>query len=182
MARAGMVRSAWLLAAVVAATGCGPDRAGRRPEQQVAVPQAGVVIGRVPAGLRVVRYENGRVVLAPDRSDGEISFSMSPPIEGVLDPLGPARAVQEEIEGLPDGVFLGSQELRTPLGRAFTARGRYRAAGGLKEEIRVLAVHPRGDRFLVVASVHPAADDTSGRVQTLLEVFAELGELPEDRP
>lgn len=182
MVRAGVAQSVVVMAAMVAAAGCSPDRTGPEREHQVAVPEAGVAIGRVPAGLRVVRREDGRVVLAPDRGEGEITFRMSSPVDGVLDPLGPARAVQEEIERLPDGAFLGSQELRTPLGKAFTARGRYRTARGVTEEIRVLAVHPRGDRFLTVTSVHPAADDSAARVQILLEVFTELGDLPESRP
>lgn len=168
----------WCVALLVGAAmvgGCARD-ADLPGETDVAVPEAGVVIRQVPAGLRVVRGDDGRVALEPDRGEGRITFAMSPPVEGVLDPLEPARDVQAEIEALSSGRFFGSQELRTPLGRAFTARGRFEARGVTMEEIRVLSVHPWGDRFLTVSSVHPAGEDTAERMHVLLDVFAELAE------
>lgn len=55
-----------------------------------------------------------------------------------------------EIEGRPQGEFLGQVELGTEiLGTAFSTRGRFVDEGGQEvEEIRIFAVHPSGDRLL----------------------------------
>jgi len=169
------VRFVVMVAVTVAAAGCAGDRTPT-VETKVAVLEAGVIIDRVPAGLEVSRGEAGQVVLVPSSGEGRITFAMSDLLDGILDPLGPAREVQAEIEALPNGRFFGSQELRTPMGRAYTARGRYDSEAATMEEVRILAVHPWGDRFLMVSSVHPAGDDTAERVQLLLEVFSELYE------
>jgi hypothetical protein len=80
-------------------------------------------------------------------------------------------------KGRREGTFLGSKTLRTPLGRAYTARGRYRTDAGVVEESRVLAVHPSEDRLLTVTYVYPPSEDVVPRIQQLLDVFAEIGPL-----
>jgi len=176
-----MARRCWvgvLMAVVVVGLGCSGKSRGPREEFSLEIADAGVVLRQVPQGVRVERGADDRVTLVPRRGVGRITISMSEPVAGVVDPLGPARAVQEEIAGLPEGRFFGSQELRTPLGRAFTARGRFLLGAEMVEQVRVVAAHPWGDRFLTASFTYPAGDDTAARVQMLLEVFGEIEGFP----
>jgi hypothetical protein len=75
---------------------------------------------------------------------------------------------------MPGGSYLGNRELVTPIGAAFTARARYQADGREVEETKVFAVHPAGDRLLIVSYVYPAGGDSQERVQQLLLLLGEI--------
>lgn len=171
--------AAVLTGVVALGLGCSGESRGPGQRFDLEIADAGVVLRRVPLGVQVERGADGRVTLVPQRGAGRIEFAMSDPVAGVVDPLGPARAVQDELARLPEGRFFGSQELRTPLGRAFTARGRFLVGAETVEQVRVVAAHPWGDRFLTAVFTYPASDDTADRVQMLLAVFGEVEGLPQ---
>ena len=70
-----------------------------------------------------------------------------------------------EIEARPGGQFFGQVQLGSPIGPAYSTRGRYTGDDGRElEELRLFAVHPAGDRLLTLTyRYHPEASDTKER-------------------
>lgn len=80
----------------------------------------------------------------------------------------------EEIRSRPEGEFYGQGELGSPLGAAYSTRGRFRDADGeVVEELRIVAVHPGGDRLLHMTLAYtPAPGQTAARLEQALSAFS----------
>jgi hypothetical protein len=90
------------------------------------------------------------------------------------------EAVEEQLASfteLPEGASFGQTQLMADLGLAFMLRGRYQVEGNPVEELRIILVHPVGNRLLSAAYVYPLGDDTSERGQQLMELFGEMSSL-----
>lgn len=88
--------------------------------------------------------------------------------------MAEVQAHQREVEQLPGGEYKGAQELGGEMGTAFWSRGQWDEDGVRMEETRIFAIHPDGSGLLVLSSVYPVGDDSSNRVEQLLEVLGSL--------
>lgn len=129
------------------------------------------------AGFTVVSSSAGELVLRRAAADGRpeatLTFDVAPSqVEGV-NLIDAVKAQKAAIEAKPNGAFLGQVELGSQIGRAFSTRGRYTDGGSEVEEIRLLAVHPSGDRLLaIVYRYPPVPGDTQKRIE---EAMGALG-------
>jgi len=139
-------------------------------------PELGLAILELPRDLTVDTNRDGVLILERAAADDDARVFVE---VGPLQPEGFdlnhwVEAQAAEFAAKPDGSFLGSRKLRTPIGDAFTARGRYASESGETEETRVLARHPGAPRLLIVRYVYRAGDDTEQRIVQLLDVFAQI--------
>ena len=111
--------------------------------------------------------------LCPSVFPGELHFVVEPKDAGV-NLLAAIEEHKEQIAERTDGNYRGAQELSGPLGAAFWSRGRYQEDGVLTEEAFIFALHPTENALLRLEYTFPAADDSSQRMQQLLEVFGEV--------
>lgn len=154
------------------ACGGGP---GQRQEP-VSNPQLGLELETVPAPFQVETNQDRTLKLAVDGDParGEVEFNVGPPHPSGVNLVAEVNAKKPEIEAQTGGKFLGTLELNTPIGSAFTARGRYDAPSGRLEEIWVLALHPSGDRLLSIVYRYPADEDSSKRMDQMLKIVGEV--------
>jgi hypothetical protein len=153
----------------------------RPPDEAVSV-ASGVATVEVPEiGLQVTvdtsvftgHAAGGRpaVLETADPADpGRILIEARPPEVGQNLPAAVAEH-RSFIDQQDEGAYLGSQELVSPLGTAFTSRARYRIDGRETEETVVFALHPSGGRMITLTYRYPAGDDSATRVGRLLEVL-----------
>lgn len=127
----------------------------------------------VPGEFMTVTNDGDQLILsvADPAIEGEILFANKPPEAGQNLPaeLKLHEIVIEEQEG---GDYLGARELTSPLGTTYYSRGRYVLDGVETEETTIFTLHPYADRIMTITYRYPAADDSSERVQQLLEVLA----------
>jgi hypothetical protein len=159
------------------ATGCrrAPDQAASAGVDNHVL---GIRLAALPEGFAVASNGPDGIVLARGREpDGRLVVTASP-VEGAVNLVEAVKARQRAAE-TSGGRFLGSRELRTPWGAAFTARSRPPATdGGLREETAVFALHPGNPaRMLVATYSYPAGEDTTARIQQLLDVVAQIDPL-----
>lgn len=106
---------------------------------------------------------------------GTVTFSVSKPGLGGVNLVAAVKQRKAAFEAAKDGKYLGNQELMTPLGSAFTARGRYTDAKGQKlEEIWVYLLHPKGDRLLSIDYRYPVGDYARKRAEQILDLLGDF--------
>ncbi|MGD8439318.1 MAG: hypothetical protein PVG53_02205 [Holophagae bacterium] len=111
------------------------------------------------------------VIETGDPTDpGRIEVDARPPDDGQNLPAAVAEH-RTFIEHQDGGRYLGAQELVSQLGPAFFSRGRYATPDGEIEETVVFALHPAGGRMITLTYRYPADDDSSARVEQLIEVL-----------
>jgi hypothetical protein len=134
-----------------------------------------IKLASVPQGLRVAANEGRSLELEPvdPAVGGAIWFEVGPEEIGV-NLVTAVQDHQQYIEGLPDGTYMGAQELQADFGTAFYSRGRYTEDGAAVEETVIFRIHPRASRLLSIDSRYPARDDSSQRVEQLIEVLSYL--------
>ncbi|HVS64193.1 MAG TPA: hypothetical protein VMT85_11905 [Thermoanaerobaculia bacterium] len=149
---------------------CGGGDEEEPANEPVVVEELGLRFVRLPAGFSVV--ENGsRLVL---EGAGTMTVEAGEPSDFGLDPVADATAQQARFESLEGGEFRGAQRLVTPSGPGAYARGRFTRDGQPMEETAVFVVHPSANRMVSLSYVYPAGEDSSERVQSLLELVAEM--------
>lgn len=166
-----------LLVAVLFAGGCRKDA-----QPEVAEPvrvdnlHLGITIIELPSEFTVDTNQGDTLILERTASDddGRVYIEVGPVQPDGVNLVLWVEAQPPDFQAKPDGTFLGSRKLRTPIGDAYTARGRYAAEAGETEETRVLARHPGAPRLLMVRYVYRAGDDTEQRITQLLDVFAQV--------
>jgi hypothetical protein len=116
-----------------------------------------------------------------EREEARLTIEVGAPQRAGVNLIEAVNAQKAAIEGRPDGRFLGQVQLGSPIGTAFSTRGRYAGDDGREvEEVRLFAVHPAGDRLLsLVYRYHPAPGDTKER---LAEAMAALGLVRAEAP
>lgn len=176
-----------VLSVVVAFT-AGCRRTGETPAAKavrVDNPELGLSILELSPDFRVDTNQGDSLILertAVD-DDGRLYIEVGPVQPDGVNLIHWVEAQPPDFEAKPDGTFLGSRKLRTPIGDAYTARGRYAGEAGEQEETRVLARHPGAPRLLIVRYVYRAGDDTEQRITQLLDVFAQIEALaPSEAP
>lgn len=151
-----------------------PEAVPRRVESQ----PLGLAIAAVPRGFELEVNEGETLRLEGRNAEGRwgtITVEVEPPQAAGVNLVKAVNEQKQALEARPEGKFMGQVELGSPLGTAFSTRGRYRdGEGATMEESRVFAVHPMGDRLLSVRYVYPAGGDSEERLQQL---FALLGEI-----
>lgn len=163
------------LAVLLMAVGC--SRQPEEPEaRRVESPELGIALADIPQIFEVVEDPNAPLALAPvdPTVRGRALFSLRVPEVGGVNLLDAVHRHQARIEGLPAGDYRGARELRTPHGPAFYSRGRYERDDSLVEETHIFMLHPTGDKMLDLAYTYPAGDDSSQRVESLINVIAEI--------
>jgi len=148
----------------------------KRPNEPLINQQLGLRLEAVPSPFQVEANQGRTLKLAVDGkpTQGEVEFVVGAPHPSGVNLVAEVNAKKPEIESQPGGKFLGTLELNTPNGSAFTARGRYDAPSGRMEEIWVLALHPSGDRLLSIVYRYPADEDSSKRMDQMMKVVGEV--------
>ncbi|MGH7338962.1 MAG: hypothetical protein ACREKH_00565 [Candidatus Rokuibacteriota bacterium] len=189
------------LAVATLALACGP-----RPDQGTAGEPAGAerienpalgiaLVGAGAAGFELVTNEGETLALmrpaTAEEAEATLSYEASPPQLAGVNLVEAVNQQKAAIEARPEGRFFGQIQLMSQLGNAYSTRGRYAAAGGETEEIRVFAVHPAGDRLLSLSyRYRPAAGDAGSKARSeqamaalgLVEPLAAASPSPEQPP
>lgn len=170
------------VALALGAAGCGPKSETAAP---AALPEP--VVNRdlgltlddpASAGFQLAANEGTTLELSYPPGDGRegahLTFEVGEPQLAGVNLIDAVNAQKAAIEAHPDGRFLGQVQLGSQIGTAFSTRGRYTGDDGREvEEVRLLAVHPAGDRLLaLVYRYHPTPGDTKERIN---QAMAALG-------
>jgi hypothetical protein len=169
-----MIVSALVLTAL-SCTEAPPEPPPPPPDTSVENVDLGIKLAAVPEGLETTVNEGTNLELRPtgEGVDGLVWFEVSPDLHAV-NLVAAVADHQAEIERLPDGDYLGSQELQGDFGVAFYSRGRFTEDGATVEETVLFLIHPTANRRLEIHYRYPAADDSAARVEQLIAVLAEL--------
>jgi hypothetical protein len=145
------------------------------PDTSVENVDLGIRLAAVPEGLETTVNEGRSLELRPNGEgvDGLVWFVVSPDLHAV-NLVAAVADHQAEIEGLPDGEYMGSQELQGDIGVAFYSRGRFTEGDATFEETVLFLIHPTANRQLEIHYRYPAGDDSAARVEQLIAVLAEL--------
>ena len=174
------IRTPLVTALVVTAIFAGACRKGVEPQVAEPVrvdnPDLGITILQLPAGFTIDTNQGDTLILERTAADddGRLYIEVGPAQPDGVNLVHWVEAQPVDFEAQPDGTFLGSRKLRTPIGDAYTARGRHAGEAGEMEETRVLAQHPGAPRLLTARYVYRAGDDTEQRISQLLDVFAQI--------
>ena len=157
--------------AVVACAGPPPPP----PDPGVDNRDLNIRLAAVPDGLVVADNQGTSLELRPtdENLGGVLWFAVGPEQIGV-NLVAAVKEHQAHIEGLPDGDYMGAQELQGPLGTAFYSRGRFVEKGVEEEETVILTIHPSGNRMLTISYRYPAGEDSAARVEKLIDVLSYL--------
>ena len=162
------------LAITLAAVACaGPS--AQPPDPRVENLDLDLRLTAIPDGLVVADNQGTSLELRPadEFVGGIVWFAVGPEQQGI-NLVAAVKMHQERIEGLPEGEYKGAQELQGPLGTAFYSRGRYVEDGAVVEETVILSFHPSGNRQLTISYRYPAGEDSSQRVEQLIDVLSYL--------
>jgi hypothetical protein len=78
--------------------------------------------------------------------------------QGSVNIVEAAERTKATFESLPQGQFFGNQELMTPMGSFYTARGSYEQADARIEELLAFALHPNSNRLIRISFLYPAGE------------------------
>ena len=145
------------------------------PDTSVENIDLGIKLASVPEGLATTVNEGSNLELRPtgEGVDGIVWFFVGPD-QHAVNLVAAVHDHQAHIEGLPDGEYMGAQELSGDFGAAFYSRGRFSDGDATVEETVMFLIHPSAYRLLEIHYRYPAADDSAARVEQLIEVLAEL--------
>ncbi len=171
------VRTGAVVVLGIACWACGPKTEESAPPVRAENPALGVAVAAVPAGAEVLN-EGERFELSLPRPGAEPTrcrITVGPEVRGVnlVEEVATHKGLFEALEG---GEVVGTTELGGPLGPAYLVRGRYLEAGTLKEEMRVLTLHPTDSKTLVLHCTYARADDEDSKAR-FASVVGILGEL-----
>lgn len=156
---------------------CAPKATTPAPAPERVVNETlGVAIAALPQGATVVAND---ATLALDLTGpGEATrcqVEVGPEQRGVnlVEEIRGQRAAFEALEG---GSYVGNTELMSPLGPAYAARGRFTGPAGPVEEVRMLTLHPSGNRLLVLRCAYPhtSDEDSKARFSAIIGLLGEL--------
>jgi hypothetical protein len=169
-----------------------PTLACRKPAPAPSVPQRlenpslGFALADIATGCRPGINEGATLELLCDLDGvpGTMTFEVGEEERGV-NLLEKAKARKDWFQAQPAGEFLGNRELVTPIGAAYTARGRYSDNGEAVEEAQVLTLHPDKRHAVLVRYRYPPgnAKVTQERMENqLLYVVGEMMALEASPP
>jgi hypothetical protein len=169
---AGAISLAALVSVVVS---CAAPEPPPPPPTGVENRDLGIGLTAVPEELTVAANQGSSLELSPVNPalGGTIWFAVGPEQVGI-NLVAAVKDHQQQIEGLPDGKYEGAQELQGEFGTAFYSRGRYTERGSPVEETVIFLIHPSASRLLAIHYRYPARDDSSQRVEQLIDVLSYL--------
>jgi hypothetical protein len=156
---------------------CGAKTEEAQPPVRAENPALAVAVAVVPAGAEVIN-QGDRFELSLPQAGSEPTrcrIAVGPEVRGVnlVEEVANHKALFEGLEG---GEVVGTTELGGPLGPAYLVRGRYLEAGVLKEEMRILTLHPTDSKTLVLHCAYARANDEDSKAR-FAAVVGLLGEL-----
>lgn len=198
------LRTLALLGCAAALAACG-ERAAEAPPAgaeptRVENPALGIaLVGYEEAGFELVSAEGETFELRrPAEVDAEgnatnaeatLTYRAGPPQAAGVNLVAAVNDQKADMEARPGGHFEGQAELMSQIGRAYSTRGRYKVddgsgdAGAEREEIRVFAVHPNGDRLLwMTYRYRPTADNARARMNEAMAALGLIEPLPPPAP
>jgi hypothetical protein len=139
----------------------------------------GLELKGLPHGLAVASNQGTSLELRPTdpAREGVLWFAVGPEQEGV-NLVSAVQDHQAQMEGKNGADYKGGQELQGDFGSAFYSRGRYIENDTLMEETAVFMIHPAGNRLLGIHYRYPAGEDSSARVEQLIDVISYVAALP----
>jgi hypothetical protein len=165
-----------VLALAVSALSCsGPPPPPQPQDTGVENSELGIRLLAVPEGLETAVNQGPNLELRPtgEGVEGAMSFVVGPE-EHAVNLVAAVQDHQAKIEALPDGEYMGAQELTGDAGVVFYSRGRFLDDEATVEETVLFLIHPSDYRLLEIHYRYPAADDSASRVNQLIEVLSEL--------
>jgi hypothetical protein len=165
-----------MLALMVSVLSCGEPAPPPAPaDTSVENAELGIRLAAVPEGLETAVNQGRNLELRPTAEgvDGVMSFIVGPE-QDAINLVAAVQDHQAKIEALPDGEYMGAQELTGDAGVVFYSRGRFLDQEATVEETVLFLIHPADYRLLEIHYRYPAADDSGSRVGQLLEVLSEL--------
>ncbi|HHQ49078.1 MAG TPA: hypothetical protein ENK19_09400 [Acidobacteria bacterium] len=166
-----------LLSVILLATsGCGHKKSASAPAApSAAIPGLGITLEHVPAAFRISSQAKDRLVLVPadPKLGGTLTIAAEPASSG-LNLQEAVKRHRKEIEGRPQGKYLGAQELSGPTGTAYWSRGRFQSSDREVEETQIVTLDPTQHRIIDLTYDYPAGNDSRQRVRALLDVVGEI--------
>lgn len=172
------------LAVSLLTAGCGPgaeDASTAMPSgepDRIENAVLGITLdGVAAAGFEVAINEGETLVLLRpahgDQAEAKLTYRVSPPQTAGVNLIEAVNQQKADIESRPSGDFLGQVELMSQFGTAYSTRGRYAGDDGLEmEEIRILTVHPEGDRMMSLTYRYtPNAGGTKERLDQAMSAL-----------
>ncbi|MEM6794579.1 MAG: hypothetical protein AAF725_11410 [Acidobacteriota bacterium] len=149
------------------------DAVGETVENQ----SLGVAIAELPAFFKVVDNSGATIELAPadPAVEGTVTIAASEPETGGINLVAAVEEHKADLLAKEGGEFKGQREMTFQFGTAFYSRGIFSEGERILEETKIHALHPAGDRRLVLTYRYPSAEDTAQRLND--QLFAVLGEL-----
>ena len=145
----------------------------------------GFVLGDIATGCSLIRNAGTDLELACELDGvvGTLTFELGEQERGV-NLLEKAKQQKDWFLSQPAGEFSGNRELGTPIGAAYTARGRYSSEGEAVEESQVLTLHPEKNRAILVRYRYPPEKrkGTQERMEQLLFVVGEIQSIEVGEP
>lgn len=153
--------------------------AGKRVENAT----LGLAIAELPADFVVETNDsNGLFLTARGPGDpGVVSLEVGPVEKGSINIVEAAKHTEATFESSPQGEFFGNQELMTPIGSFFTARGAYDQADARTEELLAFALHPNSNRLIRISFRYPAGE-AAERAPQLAGLLGEIEGYEDIRP
>jgi hypothetical protein len=145
------------------------------PDTSVENIELGIKLAAVPEGLETSFNQGRNLELRPtaEGAEGVMSFFVGPE-QQAINLVAAVQDHQAKTEALPNGEYMGAQELSGDAGVVFYSRGRFSDQETAVEETVLFLIHPSAYQLLEVRYRYPAADDSAARVEQLIEVLAEL--------
>jgi hypothetical protein len=168
-----------LTALALGACSAEPEAASTAGDTSFDAPSALLHLAATPEAFEVETNDAETLTLTAPGLPGPstVTVTLGELVEGGINIY---EAVEEQLASfteLPEGASFGQTQLMADLGLAFMLRGRYQIEGNPVEELRIVLVHPVGNRLLSAGYVYPLGDDTSERGQQLMELFGEMSSL-----
>ena len=167
-----------LIAAALVLVGCGGSNTGTdivASGSRVENAELGLAIAELPEGFEVDKNdETGLVLITSGSGDpGVVEIDLGPVEEGSVNIVEAATATKAVFESLPGGEFFGNQELLTPIGSFFTARGAFDEDPRRVEQLLAFTLHPNSNR-LVRISFRYAAGEAGDRAPQFAALLGEI--------
>ncbi len=120
----------------------------------------GLAIAELPSDFEVDTNNDGDLILTAEGATGPgvVRFEIGPEEQGSVNIVAASSQTKAVFESRQAGEFFGNQELMTPIGSFFTARGAYQEGQGRIEELLAFTLHPNSNRLVRVSFRYPAGE------------------------
>ena len=175
----GLVVSFLIVSCNQTSTETATKAAGARVESA----NLGLAIAELPADFNVETNDATGLVLvgSPTDDPGRIKFELGREEQGSVNIVDAAQRSKAVFESMPNGEFFGNQELITPIGSFFTARGAYDLEDRRIEELLAFGLHPNSNRLVRISFQYPVGE-AAGRAPQFAVLLGEIEGYEPDAP